>query len=138
MRMQLFCRAGQTVAERAMGATSRARTYSEETGNSGPRVSHRSLSSECQHVQPCHREIRLPKQVLGRSRIDELTKLVEQRGIEIGRNASRNLFQITLQQLLLGFAQGGLTVECVRRHPQRLQPGRREDGRESPADIVLA
>jgi hypothetical protein len=57
----------------------------------------RPLSPEGQHVQPSHREMGLPKQVLGRSRIDELTKLLEQRGIEMGRNALHNLFQVSLQ-----------------------------------------
>ena len=37
----------------------------------------RPLSPEGQHAQPGHREMGLPEQVLGRSRIDQLTKLLQ-------------------------------------------------------------
>lgn len=53
--------------------------------------------SDCENVQPRHREMRLPNQVLGRSRIDELTKLLQQRGVEMGRYALQHFFQVALQ-----------------------------------------
>ena len=45
------------------------------------------LSPQGQHVQPGHRQIRLPKQVLGRSGSDQPAKLLHQSGIEIRLDA---------------------------------------------------